>query len=492
MKSRRPQSQTNVIATAFVYSGITLALASALVSCASTPSATKTETSVPSPVGAGPSHLPAVTPTPSPVQSKSLTGSFKVERLVLKNGMRVLAVQDKSSPTFAYQTWFDVGSRNEVPQYTGLAHLFEHMMFKATQHYADGEFFKRSEMAGAEDSNAFTTTDYTAYIQEFPKERLDLIMSMESDRMVNLIIDEKAFKTEREVVQNERRMRYENNPDGLLRQELYRVGFQKQPYRWPVIGYAEDLDRMSAQDAVQFYKKYYNPKLATLVIVGDFEFDQLKSLLDKYYAPLSSAEVEPTKIEIDEPILQPIRSTITINTQVEKLMLAYRIPAVNHEDVPSLMVLASLLSGGKSSRLDRALVNTGIANGVGAYASESRDQSLFVVAVNLQAKKSATQAESVVLREIEQLMTETINEREVQKAKNLLLFGQYAGLSSNAGLAQYLGESETIYGNYEKGFQLLDRLQNIQATDLQNVLKKYFQPQSRIVATAVSKPSEVK
>ena len=168
-----------------------------------------------------------------------LVGNFLVHRYTLDNGLRLLVVEDHTSPTFAYQTWFRVGSRDEVVGRTGLAHLFEHMMFKETKLHKDGEFDKLLEAAGAEGENAFTSRDYTAYVQELPSTKLDLIMSLESDRMVGLEVNDQLFKTELEVVQNERRFRNENSPDGTMYQEIFDASFTKHPYHWPVIGYQE-------------------------------------------------------------------------------------------------------------------------------------------------------------------------------------------------------------------------------------------------------------
>lgn len=158
-----------------------------------------------------------------------LVGTFKVHPFLLDNGLRLLVIEDHTSPTLAYQTWFRVGSRDEVPNYTGLAHLFEHMMFKGTTAHPDGQYERILEQAGAEGLNAFTSQDYTAYIQEVPSSKLDLVASLESDRMVNLIVTEESFRTELSVVQNERRYRNENNPDGLIEQEMYGLGFKNIP-----------------------------------------------------------------------------------------------------------------------------------------------------------------------------------------------------------------------------------------------------------------------
>ncbi|NDG83730.1 MAG: insulinase family protein, partial [Proteobacteria bacterium] len=192
-------------------------------------------------------------------------GNFSLRRARLPNGLKILILKDPSSPTFAYQTWFNVGSRNEVAGKTGLAHLFEHLMFKGTTHHKEGEFDALLEQAGAEGENAFTSNDHTAYVQELPDTRFDLITDLEADRMVNLIVNDASFKTEREVVQNERRFRKENSAEGTMYQTLFETSFSEHPYHWPVIGYEQDLNAMTAQDARDFYERFYSPDRATVV-----------------------------------------------------------------------------------------------------------------------------------------------------------------------------------------------------------------------------------
>jgi zinc protease len=416
-----------------------------------------------------------------------LSGEYKVHRFVFENGLRLLVVEDHSSPTFAYQTWFRVGSRDEVPGKTGLAHLFEHMMFKETKNMKEGEFDRLLEGAGAEGENAFTSRDYTAYIQELPKGKLELITQAEADRMVNLIINDLAFKTEREVVQNERRFRNENNPDGLMDQELFNSAFKKHPYHWPVIGYQADLDSMSAENALKFYHTFYSPNHATIIVVGDVDPNETRDLVEKHYGSLVKQPSPIQTIAAEPPQKEARHKKLKLNIQVEKLLMGYHIPAVTDEDMPAISLIQSVLTGGKSSRLNRALVDTGIASAVGSYDFEDKDPSLFVIMVNLQKDKPASQAESVILNEMTKLTKNPIPAEEIERAKNKLSFSFYQGLDSNFEKAYFLGHYESVAGSFEAGIKHQQKIQKVTAADIQRAAKRYLSPQNRTVVIGVKK-----
>jgi zinc protease len=428
----------------------------------------------------------ALTP-PSNIQAEQipLVGAYKVSRFTLPNGLRLLVVEDHSSPTFSYQTWFRVGSRNEVPGRTGLAHLFEHMMFKETSHYKEGQFDRMLEEAGAEGENAFTSWDYTAYVQELPKAQLDLIAKLESDRMVNLEVNENAFKTEREVVQNERRFRNENSPSGTLWQELFGLAYQVHPYHWPVIGYQADLEAMTAEDARSFYKSYYCPNHATVVVSGDVSPNEVLATVQKYYGHLTPENPAPHDIPQEPEQTSARRKQVKLNIQVEKLMMAYHVPSVISEDDPALNVLEALLTGGKSARLRRALVDTGIASSAEASMLEMKDPGLFVLEVNLQKGKRATQAEAVVLREIQRLGKRGVGPTELERAKNRQDFYFYSGLDSNSERTSFLGRYEALAGNFEEGIKVHQKVRSVTSDDIVRVIHKYFSPKNRTVVTGV-------
>ncbi|MCM2277656.1 MAG: insulinase family protein [Oligoflexia bacterium] len=416
-----------------------------------------------------------------------LVGSIKVNRFQLDNGLRLLVVEDHSSPTLAYHTWFRVGSRDETPGRTGLAHLFEHMMFKETKNLKDGEFDRILEGAGAEGENAFTSRDYTAYVQEMPRDKLELIAKLESDRMVNLVINDQAFKTETEVVQNERRFRQENNPDGLMYQALYEVAFTKHPYRWPVIGYQQDLDSMRGQDGVDFYRAFYSPNHATIVIVGDVTPAEALATVKKHYAAIPGQPTPAQTIQPEPPQTAPRHKTLKLNMKNEKLLMGYRAPSVHHEDIPALNLLQAVLSGGKSSRLHRALVETGIAGSIEAYSSDEKDPSLFIIGANLQQGRKAAQAEAAILRELARLARQPIGDKELEKARNVLEFAFYSGLESNSEKARFLGHFEAVGQGFELGLNIQRRALAVNALELQAVAKRYFENKNRTVITGVTK-----
>ncbi len=423
--------------------------------------------------------------TVQPPQTRDPAFPFWVEQKTLKNGLKILVLPDSTSPTLAYQTWFKVGSRDEEVGKTGLAHLFEHMMFKGTRNRPEGEFDRALEQMGAEGQNAFTSRDYTAYVQEIPKTQLEQMMQIESDRMVNLIVDERSFKTETEVVQNERRYRNENNPIGTLFQEIFEVAFKKHSYRWPVIGYAADLEAMTAADALDFYQKYYHPGQATLVISGDVKPSEVFSLAEKYYGAIPSRESSRPQLVPEPPSQAPLRKKMKLNIQVEKMMVGYRVPGVLHEDIPALTVLNSVLSGGKSSRLHRALVETGLATDAGAFDIDDQEESLFLFLIGLQKGKKGAQVEAVLLRELERLTREKVGTAELARALTSLEFGFYQGLETHSSRAQFVGQFESIAHNYQIGIDLFKRISKVTAEDLQRVAKTYFKPQSRVVLQGV-------
>lgn len=421
------------------------------------------------------------------VETLPFLGQKKAVRYLFPNGLRLVVVEDHSSPTFAYQTWFDVGSRDEVPGYTGLAHLFEHMMFKQTKNTKEGEFDRILEEHGAEGLNAFTSRDYTAYIQELPIEHLELLMKYESDRMVNLIVNDQSFKTEREVVQNERRFRNENSAEGMLFQEIYPLSYKKSTYRWPVIGYEQDLKRMTAKDASSFYEKFYAPNKATIVIVGDIKPEKAYDLVNRYYGhlkPQNIASFKPTQ-ELKQTAAR--KKTLKLNVQVDKLMLAYKVPSLRSPNYPAINVIQSVLGGGKSSRLQRALVDKGYANSISVYPMDGVESSLFLILVNLQTNQKIDRVESIVLDEIKNLLKNSISQKELKTAKNKVLFDFYENLNNNSEKAKLIGFYETTSGRFDTFQKQLKETELLSSEKILKVANEYFKPESVSILRGVKK-----
>jgi zinc protease len=416
-----------------------------------------------------------------------LVGSFQVQRYVLGNGLKLLVVEDHSSPTFAYQTWFSVGSGDEVSGKTGLAHLFEHLMFKATTTHPEGEFDHILEGSGVEEENAFTSWDYTAYVQELPKDKLDLIAQLESDRMVNLVVNDDSFKTEREVVQNERRFRTENSPDGMIWQDLYELAFENSSYHWPVIGYEKDLNDMTAEDPRSFYRAYYSPNHATIIVVGDVVPGDVLKTIQKYYGGFLPQNTPAHSVVVEPAQMSDRHKEVSLNIQVEKLALGFKIPGIMTDDIPTLDVLDALLTGGKSSRLQRALVDTGIASSIGTSVMEQRYPTLFVFECNLQQSKKAFMAESVIMTELERLGSEQVSLPELERAKNRVQFTFYQGMEGSGDKAGFLGRYEAMTGSFERGLEIQRQTLLVTPQQLQAVVQKYFASNNRTVITGVIK-----
>ncbi|MDR3605975.1 MAG: pitrilysin family protein [Oligoflexia bacterium] len=420
-------------------------------------------------------------------EAKPLVGTSKVNQFTFPNGLKLLVVEDHSSPTFAYQTWFRVGSRDEILGKTGLAHLFEHMMFKATTQHPEGEFDRLLEAAGAEGENAFTSRDYTAYVQELPKDKLELIASLEADRMVHLALTETAFKTELEVVQNERRYRTENNPDGTMYQDLFGLAFKTHPYHWPVIGYQEDLNKMALGDAISFYRTYYSPNHATVVVVGDVSPTHVRDVISKFYGQLVATNTPSHAIPAEAAQTAARGEKTKLNIQIDKLLMGYHVPPISSSDMPAIDVFEEILSGGKSSRLYRALVDKGIASGVDTDDIDDKDPTLFIINANLQKGKHAALAQAVIANEIQKLKKELVGDEELQRAKNKITFDFYESLSNNSAKAHFLGKYESLTGDFENGVLEQQHVQSVNAAEVMAVAKKYFPTENRTVVSASPK-----
>jgi len=411
-----------------------------------------------------------------PAEKIALPGGRTVETGSLANGLQFFVVHDSSSPTFALNIWYSVGSRDEEPGKTGLAHLFEHLMFKGTATRKEGVFDREMSMAGAQGLNAFTDRDHTAYIIELPSIAFEKAIELEADRMVNLVVNDQSFKTERDVVQNERRFRVENNPDGQMYQTLFDTAFTKHSYRWPVIGYQKDLDSMSAEDARQFYQTHYSPDKARVVIAGDIDYTRARQALEKFFGPLKPGiGSRARKTLAAEPVQSDFRKKVlAFPMPSEKLMLAYRSPGSGDPRSPEIEILMRLLSRGQSSRLHKALVNTGIATTVDCFGFEESDPGLIVFYAVTQTGHHADEVIRIIDREVSRLVREAPSDRELQGVKNRIRFDVYAGLTHNASLARFVGESETSGSGLKKTLINIERMAAIQPKDLPEVARSLF------------------
>ncbi|HUL31773.1 MAG TPA: pitrilysin family protein, partial [Thermodesulfobacteriota bacterium] len=265
----------------------------------------------------------------------------------LPNGLKVILLEDHKAPLVTFQVWYRVGSRNEAWGKTGLSHMLEHMMFKGTEKVGPEEFSNIIQENGGND-NAFTSHDYTAYFENLSADRVQVSIDLESDRMQNLLLREKDFQTERMVVMEERRLRTDDNPQAVLTEQLMATAFEMQPYHWPIIGWMEDIARFTLEDLKAYYKTYYNPINAVLVVVGDFKREELLPRIEKAFGSYPKGIAPVQERDTDPPQIGERRVLVKKEAQLPSLVMGYHVPNLREQDSYVLEVIATLLSGGKS------------------------------------------------------------------------------------------------------------------------------------------------
>jgi zinc protease len=409
------------------------------------------------------------------VSSTPFVGKLSLERYRLpSNQLDVLLIPDDSSDTIAYHTYFDVGSGDEVPGKTGLAHLFEHMMFKRTDKYDDQHFSRTIEEAGGPDLNAWTWLDITAYHVSLPKDKLGMIVDLEATRMDGLQIDEDQLKAEIEVVRNERRYRVDNSPEGAMDERLWSTAFTTNRYSWPTIGWDADIQGYTVEDCLDFYRSFYAPNNATIVLAGNFDVQEALALIEAAYGPIPASDLqrlphgdEPEQTEARHVVMeQPI--------EVEMFDLGYKVPALTHADTPALAVLDSILTAGDSSRLQRRLVDTGVAASVGAYLPPFQHEALYSFNGTLRGGKAAATAMAVIRDEIRDLRENPVGAEELERARNQLLSMSYGELLSNSGRAGLAGFYEVAAGDWQAGLKRIEGYRAVTAADVQRVAQTWL------------------
>ncbi len=416
------------------------------------------------------------------------TAADDVLEATLENGLRVLLLEDHRSPVVSFQVWYRVGSRNERPGATGLAHFLEHMMFKGTSTYGPRMFATLVEQNGGQD-NAFTGQDLTSYFVNIAADKLDLVIALEADRMRNLLLDPKEFQSERMVVMEERRLRTEDDPEGFLAEELSAIAFLAHPYRSPTVGWMEDIRRLSVEELRTFYRTYYVPNNALVVAAGDFKAADLLEKMRQQFGPIPHG-AEPPPVEAVEPRQNGERRvTVRKEAQVPLVFVGYQVPNATSKDAPALELLSAILSEGRSSRLYRRLVyEQQIAlNAGGEYAYFSADPNLFWFFATGQPGQSPEALEQALVREVERLKTELVSDAELERAKNQIeasfVFRQDSVYSRVSLLARF----ELIGGwRLEKAF--VPAIRAVTAADLRRVVQTYFPDERRNVGVLVPIP----
>ena len=410
----------------------------------------------------------------------------------LANGMRVVLWPDHSIPNMAMYTFYRVGSRNERPGITGLSHFFEHMMFNGSKNYGPGEFDRTMEAAGGA-NNAFTAQDITCYQNWFPRSALETIFQLEADRIASLSIDSSMVESERGVVQSERRRSVEDSNIRLLDEENWAAAYKAHPYQWPVIGWMVDIDHWKVGDLRDYFRMYYAPNNATMVIVGDFAPDEVRAMLHRYIEPIRRGP-QPLPVTTTEPEQRGERRVEVHKTaELAAFVAAWHLPATSHADYWPLRILESLVLQGESSRLYRRLVDREQA-ALAVYGGfdYALDPTLFQVFVQVKNEVDPARCEALLYEEIARLQKEPPSERELQKAKNQLAAGFYREMETIGGKAQALGRSDVYFGDPQACFQTVANYEKVTAADVQRVATAYFEARNRTVALLVPErpPSE--
>jgi zinc protease len=411
-------------------------------------------------------------------------GGRSVRQYRLDNGLQILLLVDPSAPVLAYQTWFNVGSRHEREGITGIAHLFEHLMFNQTESLQPGEFDRKIEQAGG-DSNAATWVDWTYYREVLPRAELPLACELESDRMAHLVLGDKQVETEREVVANERRLRVEDDVEGFLNEELFKLAFERHPYHWPTIGWMRDIMAISIADCRAFYRTYYSPNNATLVIAGDVDEGETLALVQKHYGRIPAQALPAERKEPEPEQREERRATWKKPVTADKLRIGYKSPPLSHADYLPLEVLSEILFGGKSSRLEKLLVaDTELASSTSGSLSPFKDPGLYEIAVSMQRGHAAHEAERLIDVEIERVKKEPLLPGELDTARTRLLTRLWRELRTFSGRAEALGHYHTTTGDYRHLFQVADHVRATTEADVQRVARAYLDRARRTVVVA--------
>lgn len=412
----------------------------------------------------------------APVLAQSLAiPPLKYHQRTLDNGLQVLSLVDHSSPTVTVQVWYHVGSKNDPQGRSGFAHLFEHLMFKATKHMPAEEMDKLTEAVGGM-NNASTGDDVTNYFEVVPANHLETLLWAEAERMSNLTVDEANFKSERAVVEEEYRQSVEAPPYGKLYNAIDPNSYQVHPYKRPVIGSIAELEAASLADVRAFHKTFYRPDNATLIVVGDFDPQQMNKWVDDYFGWITHPDSAIPQITVKEPARTKDRSvTLTSDTApLPALAMTWLIPPASDADMIPLDVAAKLLAGGKSSRLYETLVyRDQIAQSVGVFADSRVGPGLFTAYAILASGHTPDQARKAMLADIDKLASKPIDGAELAKVKTEMLTGQLKQRQTPIGKAFALGQAAMYQGDPARVNTDLEALQKVTTADVQRVLKKY-------------------
>lgn len=408
---------------------------------------------------------------------------LNIKQRTLDNGLQFVSVRDTTNPVVTVQVWYRVGGKDDPPGRSGFAHMFEHMMFKATKNMPNEKMDRLTEDVGGW-NNASTRDDLTNYYEEIPSNYVETLLWAEAERMVNLSVDQDNFDSERDVVKEEYRQGVLANPYGMLFQYLDSLTFKVHPYRRGVIGNLEELSAATLEDAFAFYRQYYRPDNASLIVVGDFDQGQLDAWVDKYFGKIKRPESE---IKRDYPV-EPAKSETERffkkrpNVPLPALGMTYLAPPSSNKDVPALTVADAILSSGRSSRLYQEIVyKKQLANDVSMFSDIRSDKGLLAFFAVAASGKKLTDIENAIIEEIEKLQETPPSAREMEKAKNSLIASLLRNRETVNGKAFAIGEAILYENDANAVNEDVAELSSVTAEDVQRVMRQYFPQNGRTV-----------
>ena len=396
-----------------------------------------------------------------------------VTKYRLKNGLTVLLNPDPQTTVASYYLGISTGSRHEKPGITGISHIFEHLMFKGTKKFPKIDTTYREN--GVTGLNAHTTRDYTGYFANFPEDKLELVLDVESDRMVNLQFSKEDLKKEKQVVQEERRLSIDNSPYGQLFEKAFELVFQKHPYRWPILGWSKDIAGYTITDLTKWYDTYYSPGNAVLVLSGRFSEEKAKKLIEKYFGPLPSKKI-PKERAITEPEqLQPRFAVLERNVPAHSILMLWRTPGHGSKEALALSAVSYILGAGESGRLYRQLVRKQkLIQDISCSILNLLQGSLFFVTYTLPDPALEPRIKQEILKELEKVFTEGVSREELEKVKNIQFNKVIDQLKKSGSRADRLAVNELRFGDYEKLYFNLDQLETLSPDFIKTTAQKHL------------------
>jgi zinc protease len=431
-----------------------------------------------------------------PLAGSALALNIDVHSFTLKNGLQVVVIPDHRAPVVTHMVWYRVGAADEPKGKAGIAHFLEHLLFKGTPKYPAGEFSRILRRNGAEE-NAFTTQDYTGYFQRVAKDRLELAMELEADRMANLKLSEKDVLPELAVVQEERRSRVDNEPSSLLVEQMDAAMYMAHPYGKPVIGWMSEVMKLTLDDALSFYRAYYTPANAVVVVAGDVKPDEVRKLSEKYYGVLPNTASPPARKRTEEP--EPIAARRIVMSDprmgIDLLQRSYLAPsfsAAEGNEAAALDVLTDIIGGSVSARLSKRLVTTDkVAQEAGAfYSGDEMDYGKLVVYAAASPGSDLVRAERAIDQVIAEVADKGVTAEELELAKKRLRADLIYSIDAQSTLARLFGAALTTGSSIEDVLTYSDRLNSVTLDEVKAVAAKYLRPE-RSVTGIITPPKPV-